>query len=193
MTSRAHGPENAEFELRKAYNVVTEAAVPFFWENRSIPGVNPREPMNMYKHAYKEYRRGDKLAAERWARASKHLSRAFTCEAKIAYLEGHATDLPFLEGAPPEAFNLHETRETTDDLLNSVADHIPPGLEKMPDAMAHYLARAREHLATLDRPDYTHELLRAERIKAAYEYGRVMEIMALAYEAEFAHRKHPAA
>src|SRR4051794_31573357 len=92
-SDRMHGPENAEFEIRKAYYVVTEGAVAYFWQNRDIPGVNPAEASETYKHAYRCLRNGNRLAAERWARAAKHLSRAFDCEAKIAYLEVHATDL----------------------------------------------------------------------------------------------------
>jgi hypothetical protein len=184
-----HGPENAEFEIRKAYNVVVESEIPYFWQNRAIPGVNPDEVTQMYKRAFNAFRREDRLSAERWARASKHLARAFWCEAKIAYLEAHSTDLPFLEGAPPEAYNLHEQSDTTADLLNSVAFHIPPGLALMPAQMTHYLSRARAHLSVLEDPAYQPELSRAERIKAAHEYGRVLEIMDLAYEAETAHKK----
>jgi hypothetical protein len=183
-TLRSHGPENAEFEIRKAYNIVIDGAIPYFWQNRSIPGVDPGQALAMYKHAFNSHRKGNRLAAERWARAAKHLARAFWAEAKIAYLETHDTDLPFLEGAPPEAYNLHEQSDTTADLLNSVSEHVPPGFERMPEQMSHYLARARKHLELLDSGATRHELERAERIKAAYEYGRVLEIMSLAYEAE---------
>src|SRR4051794_28736221 len=100
------GPENAEYELRKAYNVLLEGTLPYFWQNRDIPGVVPAEAAAMYKHAYRCFRNDNRLAAERWARASKHLSRAFSCEAKIAYLEARSTDLPFLVGAAPEDYDL---------------------------------------------------------------------------------------
>jgi hypothetical protein len=180
-----HGPENAEFEIRKAYNIVMESGVTHFWQNRVIEGVNPQEAFDTYKRAYNCLRRGDRLAAERWARAAKHLSRAFWCEAKIAFLLSHSTDLPYLEGATPEELQLHERSDTTEDLLNSVADHIPPGLGTMPPLMLHYLARARRHL----QGKGGNELLRAERIKAAHEYGRVLEIMALGYEAENAQKR----
>ena len=192
MNSRPHRPENAEFELRKAYNVVIDGSVPFFWEKRVISGVNPAESAEMYHHAYDCYRRDQKLAAERWARASKHLSRAFASEAKIAYLDSHSADLPFLEGASPEAFNLHEKSDTTADLLNSVAELIPQGPEQLPSAMNRYLSQARIHLEVLNHEDYPHELPRAERIRAAYEYGRVLELMALAYEAEHSTQKKSA-
>jgi hypothetical protein len=184
MSLRAHGPENAEFELKKAYAVVVEGELPYFWQNREIPGVNPSEAGALYKHAYNSYRRGNRLAAERWARAAKHLSRAFTAESRIAYLEAHATGLPFLESGSAEDPEVHERSGTTDDLLNSVAEHVPAGFDQMPQAMSRYLARGRAHLAQIARTTAPQELLRAERIRAAYEYGRVLEIMALAYEAE---------
>jgi hypothetical protein len=190
---KPHSPENAEFELRKAYNVVVEASIPYFWDRTPLLGVNPEEVPAMYKHAYNAYRSDDRLASERWARAAKHLARAFWCEAKIAYLEANLTELPYLEGASAEALHLHEQSDTTADLLNSVQEHVPPGMSEMPVAMTHYLSRARKHLGFLERPEYKHELLRAERIKAAHEYGRVLEIMALAYESEAGHRKSAAA
>jgi hypothetical protein len=173
-----HGPDNAEFEIRKAYNCVVESATTYRGE-----GVEPREVVDLYKKSFRCYREGDRLSAERWARTTKHLARALWHEAKISYLEAHPTDLPFLEGAREE-YNLHEHVDTTIDLLNSVAGHIPPGFEVMPREMSHYIARAREHLKVIESPDYRHELLRAERIKAAHEYGRVLECSALAYEAE---------
>ncbi|MGZ3696622.1 MAG: hypothetical protein ACXWP5_00895, partial [Bdellovibrionota bacterium] len=136
-----------------------------------------------YKHAFHRLRDGRRLAAERWARSAKHLSRAFSHEAKIAYLEPRASELPFLDHAAEE-YGLKETSATTDDLLNSLADHVPPGMDDIPEEMRRYLSRAKRHLQILQAPDYHHELLRAERIKAAHEYGRVLECIALAYEAE---------
>ena len=186
--SDLHGPDNAEHELRKAYNCVINASVAHFWDRRSVPGVNAHEVISIYKQAHQAYRKGDKLAAERWARAAKHLSRAFSAEAKIAYLEPRAMELPFLNGATPEEYEITHPHDSAADLLDSVKDAIPAGLHKMPEDMARYQARARKHLETLGLPDYKHELLRAERVKAAHEYGRVIECMALAYEAESSHR-----
>lgn len=182
-----HGPDNAEHELKKAYNAVMDAAVIHFWDRKGFPGVNPHEVITLYRHAFRAHRSGDRLAAERWARSAKHLARAFVSEAKIAYLEPRASELPYLKGASPSEYDLHEREDTTTDLLNSVAEHIPPGMDQMPPEMTHYLSRARRHLQVLEQPDYTHELLRAERIKAAHEYGRVLECMALAYEAQERH------
>jgi hypothetical protein len=178
-----HGPENAEFELQKAFNCVVETGVTHFWDRKGIPGVNPDEVVSMYKRAFDLYRRDERLAAERWARTAKHLSRAFWHEAKLAYFQPRSTILPFLEQAAPEAYGLHEREETTRDLLDSVADHVPPGMSEMPPEMRRYLGRAREHLRRIEG-DSEHELVHAEKIKAAHEYARVLECSALAYEAE---------
>ena len=58
MTQRAgasspihfHGPDNAEHEIRKAYNCLVDTGVVHFWDRKSIPGVNPDEVVSMYKH-----------------------------------------------------------------------------------------------------------------------------------------------
>jgi hypothetical protein len=193
-TEHVHGPENADYELRKAYNLAVEVGTTYalLGERRHVPGVHAEEVRDLYKHAFKCHRDGDRLAAERWARTVKHLARAFWHEAKIAYLEAHATDLPFLEGRDDEAYGLNEREDTTADLLDSVVGHVPPGFQVFPHEMRKYEGRAREHLDCLKNPDYRNELLRAERIKAAHEYGRVLECMALAYEAENAGKKRVA-
>lgn len=183
-----HGPENAEHELKKAFNQTIETGVAHFWDRRGIPGVNPDAVVSYYKTAYRAYRDGERLAAERWARTAKHLARACWHEAKIAFLEPRETELPYLENAREE-FQLHEFSDTTSDLLDSLADHVPPGMAEMPEEMRRYLTRARKHLTKLEDPEYRHELLRAERIKAAHEYGRVLECLALAYEAEYQRSK----
>lgn len=182
--SRFHGPENADYELRKAYNCIIETGVTHFWDRKAIPGVSPDEVITLYKRAFRAYRHDDRLTAERWSRTAKHLARAFWHEAKIAYLEPRTSELPFLEGATSDEYNLHEHSDTTADLLNSVSGHVPPGMTEMPEPMRRYLTRARKHLDSLGDSTQTHELLRAEHIKAAHEYGRVLECMALAYEAE---------
>jgi hypothetical protein len=178
-----HGPQNADHELRKAYNAAIDVGTVFFWD-RKIAGVNADEVISLYKQAFHAHRKGQKLAAERWARTAKHLARAFYHEAKIAYLEPRSAELPFLEGASARDLDLSYRKETTEDLLNSLAQDVPPGLSEMPQNMHRYLARGRKHLQALEDAEYLHELLRAERIKTAHEYGRVLECLALAYEAE---------
>src|SRR3954463_9939119 len=106
-----HGPQNAEHELRKAYNLIVETGVTYFWDRRAIPGVSADEAVTLYRHAFNSHRRNDRLASERWARAVKHLARAFWSEAKIAYLEPRSTEIPYLEGAAPEEYNLHERED----------------------------------------------------------------------------------
>ncbi len=179
-----HSPENAEHEIRKAYNCVIETGVTYFWNQKAIPGVHADEVISQYKKAFDCYRNGNRLAAERWARTAKHLARAAWHEAKISYLEPRVADLPFLRGAQEDEYHLHERANTTADLLNSVSDQIPPGLKEMPQEMIRYLNHGKKHLASLENPNYKNELLIAERIKAAHEYGRVLECITLAYEAE---------
>jgi hypothetical protein len=62
-------------------------------------------------------------------------------------------------------------------------------MDQMPEEMRRYLSRGRMHLDKLDLKHERNELLRAERIKAAHEYGRVLECMALGFEAEAQQRK----
>src|SRR5262249_19181208 len=72
-----HGPENAEYEIRKAYNAAIEESLTYHWDRKPIPGVNPDEVIELYRHAFNCHRNGARLAAERWARSAKHLARAF--------------------------------------------------------------------------------------------------------------------
>jgi hypothetical protein len=188
-----HGPQNAEHELRKAYNTLIETELTYTWDHKTPHGENHQELVDIYHHAYNCYRKGDKLAAERWARTAKHLSRALWCEAKIAFLQPRLNLFPYLEGATPEEYNLHERIDTTADLLDSVGDHVPPGLQQMPEQMSRALSKGRRHLDEVKKVDVKHELLRAEHIKAAHEYGRVLECMALAFEAEAQGQKKEAA
>lgn len=177
-------PENAQHELRKAYNCVVETGTVHFWDRKAIPGVNPDEVVTLYKQAFQANRKGDRLTAERWARTAKHLSRAFWHEAKLAYLEPRVDEIPFLEGAETNEYFMNDHSDTAEDLLESVSVDLPPGYDQMPEPMKRYLMRARRHLEVIKSSDYKNELLIAERVNAAHEYGRVIECMALAYEAE---------
>ena len=179
-----HGPENAEHEIRKAYNCVIDTGVGHFWDRKPIPGVNPDEVITIYKRSLENYNRGNRLAAERWARSAKHLGRACWHEAKIAFLEPRAHELAYLEGATAEELGLHETIDSTSDLLDSAAHHLSAVPEEVSERMNLYLNRARKHLSISTTSEYKHELRRAERIKVAHEYARVLECMALAFEAE---------
>lgn len=184
-----HGPQNAEHELRKAYNTLIEAQLTYEWDHRPNAGVNFHELPDLYRRGYDSFRKGDRLAAERWARATKHLARALWSEAKVAFLQPRLNFHPFLEGATPDEYNLHERIDTTADLLDSLADDIPPGLQQMPEDMTRFLSKGRRHIEEAQKPELKNELLRAEHIKAAHEYGRVIECMALGHEAESQGRK----
>lgn len=178
---QAHGPANAEHEIRKAYNSVMECGVAL--AQAKIRGVDFEDLVACYKKAFHAHRQGDRLSAERWARSVKHLARAFWHEAKLAYVEPRATSLPYLEGATAEEYNLHDHSDTASDLINSVAEHLPPGLQEMPEEMNRFISRARLHLQALESANIQNEMLRFEHINCAHEYGRVVECLALAYEA----------
>ncbi len=184
-----HGPDNAEHELKKAYNCVIEAGVTHFWSRRPIPGVNPYEVVTLYKNAMEAYRENDRLTAERWARCAKHLARATWHEAKISYLEPRPTELPFL-GEASEEFHLHEQPNSTADLLNALSNQIPAGMTETPEEIRRYLLLGKRHLTELDNiTSHQNELLKAERIKAAHEYGRTVECLLLVYEATASKKK----
>lgn len=180
-----HGPENAEHELKKAYLCVVELG--------ASNNLHLDEIKQHYKHAYNLFRKDDRLAAERWARTVKHLARAFWHESKLAYLEPKVTDLPFLTHAQEE-YAPPYTLETTRDLLESVAHHGPPGTneDNFPESMKRYLQLGMDHLSRLSADESRNELLRAERLKAAHEYGRALECLSLALEAERTHQKKSA-
>jgi len=62
----------------------------------------------------------------------------------------------------------------------------------MPLSMQNHLSRAQQLLTRNENPPENHELLRAVRIQAAHEYGRAMECIHLAYEAEQKAQTHAA-
>jgi hypothetical protein len=179
-----HGPDNAEYEIRKAYNAVIETCVSFLWKKRQVSGIQAQEMIHFYHRAFQCYQSGNRLGAERWARAAKHLSRAFQHEAKISYLHETQEDLPYLKGPQDEDYHFDERSDTTLDLINSVANTTPVGFNKTPTEMLKYLSQAKKHLEPHPLNEQGHELLQIERIQAAHEYGRALECMALAYEAE---------
>ncbi len=180
-----YGPENAEHEIRKAYLGAIETCALLIHPSPTTPTVDPNEVIEIYERACQHYNTNHRLAAERWARAAKHLAQALLHEAKIAYLEKHHQSLPYLEGAHDEEYGLYQRSDTTADLVSSAASRIPPGFKQMPPQMRNYLSRAHHHLEILEHSDEQHELLRAERIQATYEYCRALECMGLGYESEF--------
>ncbi len=181
-------PDNAEVELKRAYNSCIETGVTHEWERRPIPGVDSSLVFALYQKALSYYQRNTpqaRLAAERWARVVKHLALACWHEAKIDYLEPHSEVLPCLPHARTE-FHLHaETRETAQALLDSAAQKLRRQHGKStPSEPLRLLERGRSHLAHLASTPVENELLHAEHIKAAHEYGRILEYYLLAMEAE---------
>jgi hypothetical protein len=174
-------PDNAATELKQAYNCLIE---------NGATGIHDRQPERLYLRAMDGYRLNtptSRLAAERWARAAKHLAAALWHEAKIDYLRDRTASLPYLNEAMAE-YHLHDdTEETARSLLNACEGQ---GRQTQPSALPeiqtnHWLQRGTAHLACLSDPtEPRHELLRAERIKAASEYGRALECVLLAREAE---------
>jgi len=181
-------PNNAEVELKRAYNSCIETAVTHQWNRSRTPGVDSSMVFALYQKALSYYQRNTpqaRLAAERWARVVKHLALACWHEAKINYLEPHAEDLPCLPHARTE-FHLHaETRETAQALLDSAAEKLRRRRGKsLLSEPLRLLERGRAHLAHLASTPVENELLHAEHIKAAHEYGRILEYYLLALEAE---------
>ena len=182
-----HGPENADHEIRTAYNCAVESALTYSGIGLRVSQIDPDEVQRYYLKAFEAHRKKHLALAERWARTAKHLARAYWHEAKIAWLEKYEDLLPYLEPATRDEYHVHEFSDTTEDLLNSLSEDSPSGghSKKLPEDMQHYLGRGHKHLDALKTTNgKSHELLRAERIKAAHEYARVVECLGLVHEAE---------
>lgn len=178
------GPDNAEHEIRKAYlSVINHRVIDPQWA-QPTPVMSPQLLVKTYLRSYHLLQSGNRLAAERWARAAKHLGQALHHEAKIALLEKNTETIPYLTGAHGQDYGLYERSDTTTDLLNSVTLRVSEQPATIQEEMEPYLNRAQEILRNLDKNRESHELLKAERIQAAHEYGRTLECLVLAYEAE---------
>ncbi len=178
-----HTPENAEFEIRKALASVIEAEITQTWNQKPYPSIQPGEATLFYKYAFQAWKTERRLAAERWARTAKHLARALKQEEKLRFLDLHFSEYPSLKCTPAEEYALTERKEMTIDLINSVREMIQGKFNPIPDNMKRYLERARVHIEALTKNQLDHVLI-AERVSAGYEYGRVLECLILAYEAE---------
>lgn len=189
-------PDNAATELKRAYNAVVEAGVTHLWDHALSTPVSAQRVTELYRRAMEEYRRNtptSRLSAERWARAAKHLAEAIWHEAKISYLKDRISELPYLTDAVSE-YHLHqETEEGAQSLLNTFESSFPLGpqaVQELDGALSSEelrscLDRGRGHLRDLnDVSQPRHELLRAERIKAAHQYGRALECVLLALESQ---------
>jgi hypothetical protein len=176
-------PDNAEFEIRKAFIAIIEAEITQSWQ-KSISGVHSGEATLLYKYSFNARKTGKRLAAERWARTAKHLARALKQEAKISFFELHFAEFPILQSTSAEEYALTERKKMTTDLINSVKEMVQAKFNPIPDNMKRYLERARLHMAALTETEHLHDVLAIERVNAGYEYGRVLECLILAYEAE---------
>jgi hypothetical protein len=189
-------PDNAATELKRAYNAVVEAGVTHLWDHAVNAPVSAQRVTELYRRAMDEYRRNtptSRLCAERWARAAKHLAEAIWHEAKISYLKDRTSELPYLTDAVSE-YHLHqETEEGARSLLNTFDSSFSQSHQALeepdgalsPDELRSCLVRGQSHLKDLnDLSQPRHELLRAERIKAANQYGRALECVLLALESQ---------
>jgi hypothetical protein len=182
-------PDNAAQELKQAYNAVIEAGVTHLANPDLQAPVTARGVAELYQRAMSDYRLNtpaSRLSAERWARTAKHLSGALWHEAKIAYLQDRTSELPYLTDALPEYHLHHETEDGARSLLSCCESGFVPGLIdglSGPLDLQRCLERGRTHLQALsDSSQPRHELLRAERVKAATQYGRALECALLALE-----------
>ena len=182
---------STETELQRAYNGAIDVGVTHFWNRSPIPGVHADEIFTLYKRAWSAYQRGtaqDRLLAERWARAVKHLAIALCHEAKMNYLEPRLRVLP--EPSVTSEAQEVATRAGHENalvLLDAAAERIqksslPLGADL--DTLNRLLNRGRIHLKQSPPATSPLGLLRQERIQAAHEYGRTLEYLLLAMESE---------
>lgn len=181
-------PENAATELKRAYNSVVEMGVLTDSTSLRAPHHHAAEALVLYQRAMDSYRAQSpemRLASERWARAAKHLAESCWHESKISHLLAHCSDLPYLTDALAEYHLHHETEAGAQALLDSCAPGLHPECSQSPIPLAALHERGNDHLRAMKGPgEPRHELLSAERIKAATQYGRALECVLLALEAE---------
>ncbi|MBU6374438.1 MAG: hypothetical protein KGQ59_00425 [Bdellovibrionales bacterium] len=182
---------STEMELQRAYNGAIDVGVTHFWNRSPIPGVHADEIFTLYKRAWSAYQRGtpqDRLLAERWARAVKHLAIALCHEAKMHYLEPRSKVLPepSVTSQAQEAAT-RAAHESALALLDAASERIQkssltPGVDL--DTLNRLLNRGRTHLEQSPPLTAPFGLLRQQRIQAAHEYGRALEYLLLAVECE---------
>jgi hypothetical protein len=187
--SRALPAENAERELKVAYNSLMEMGTVWTWSRTLIPlartlPLAPEWAYRLYRTASALYRNQERPASEHWARACQHYSTALWHEAKLAWLDDPECpkDLEELPHSESE-FHLHESPNLTRDLLDDLTSRpklSPPALGS-PGGYAYewleaILSRARVHLQGLPgAPEGTRGLKECESIKAAEEWARCAE------------------
>lgn len=180
-------PENATQELKRAYNSIVElGTVLSSGQRRGLLGLEAA--VSLYLRAMDGYRMhspASRLASERWARAARHLAEALWHEAKIGYLKDRTAALPYLTDALSEYHLHHETEQSARALIETYGERQRQAPEELGVDPAVLMACGRAQLAALMDPlAPRHELLSAERIKAANQYGRALECILLALESE---------
>jgi hypothetical protein len=194
----ARPPENAERELKRAFNRLMESGAVWFWQREQVPMIHlhslaPEWPARLYRTAMALYRSGDRLDAERWARTCRHYATALWHEAKLSWLKDSnlPRDLPELPNAQIE-YHLHESMEGTRDLIQDLENRkLPephsgsPGLYAR-DWISPMIRVARMHLnqgGLLGQPGNLDE---CEHLKAAEEWARSAEGICTALESQAA-------
>jgi hypothetical protein len=185
--SAAPPPENAERELKRAYNRLMESGAVWFWQREKSPLIHlnslaPEWPVRLYRTAMALYHLGDRLQAERWARACRHYSTALWHEAKLSWLRDPSAphDLAELPHAQGE-YHLHESTEATRDLIQDLEHRAPPSLSsEHPGAyaapwIATMIRVARMHLEKSGSLGQPESLDQCEHLKAAEEWARSAE------------------
>ena len=180
-------PENAERELKRAYNRLMESGAVWFWQREKIPLIHlhslaPEWPARLYRTAVSLFHLGDRLEAERWARACRHYATALWHEAKLSWLKDPDAprDLAELPHAQTE-YHLHESTESTRDLIQDLEPRtIPTPSGEHPGAYAapwisSMIRVARMHLEKTGSPAQPESLEQCEHLKAAEEWARSAE------------------
>lgn len=189
-------PENAERELKVAFNRLMESGVVWLWQREKLPdvqllGIAPEWPARLYRTASALYRNGERLAAERWARSCRHFATALWHEAKIAWLydPSHPKDLDEYPNAQVE-YQLHETPDTTRDLIHDLEGRpLPVVPHELPGSYAQnwiepIIRLARKHLEQCQAQAGAFELVQCEHLKAAEEWARTAEEISGAFAIE---------
>jgi len=181
--------ENAERELKAAYNAAMEMGTVWLWARPATPftqtlPLQPEAGFRVYRTAAALYRNQFRPASEHWARACSHLCTALWHEAKLAWLNSPGCPRDLLELPHGEfEFHLHESPVETRDLLDDLMSrpHLPPPSPGTPGIYAYewiqpILKRAREHLTPISPLIGGSLPLRmCEAIQAAEEWARCAE------------------
>lgn len=176
-----------ETELKQAYEALVEVLVPH-WDTQSGPLSRlTRNLLSLYQRALTTYQYGgpqNELIADRWAKSVKHLALVCQHEAKIAYLSSNQAKLPPSPFSRAFVSEGKTACETARSLLDNAGEKLFRVSHPLTEGALEMLKRGRQHLNEAIQNPIQNDLLKAERIRAAYEYGRTLEYLLLAIEAE---------